>query len=153
MVPALVPLVLFANGIAAGIMLGNAMGPAALALRLSYARYVDLIKFMWHRYDPFVPAMNALAFAVDAVLAAIVHGTGAAALFAVSGALTAGVMAISLTRNVPINRYVTGLDPASPPGDWPERDPRARWAKWNHARVALSMAALIANLAGAGVLL
>ena len=63
------------------------------------------------------------------------------------------LMAISLLKNVPINKYVIALDPASPPEDWSERDPRASWKNWNQIRVVLSMAALVANLAGAAVLL
>lgn len=157
MIPALVPLALFANGIAAGVMLGNAIGPAALALELPYERYVQLIRFMWHRYDPFVPIMNGLAFLLDIALAVVVHrergGMGAPSLFALSAALLLVIMAISVTKNVPINRFVTVLDPASPPANWPECDPRARWKRWNHMRVALSIAALVANLAGAAILL
>lgn len=157
MIAALVPLALFANGIAAGVMLGNAIGAGALALELPYAGYVELIKFMWPRYDPFVPIMNVLAFAIDIALAVIVRGerggTGAPLLFGVSAVLLAILMAISLAKNVPINKYVTALDPASPPDDWAQRDPRARWKKYNSARVALAMAALMLNLAGAAVLL
>ena len=155
MIPALVPLALFANGIAAGVMLGNAIGPAALALELPYERYVQLIRFMWHRYDPFVPIMNGLAFGVDIALAVVVRqergGMGASGLFALSAALLLIIMAISVTKNVPINRFVTLLDPARPPADWSECDPRARWKRWNHVRVTLSITALIINLAGAAV--
>ncbi|MER5424651.1 DUF1772 domain-containing protein [Streptosporangium roseum] len=157
MIRALVPLALLANGIAAGVMLGNAIGLAAHALRLPYAGYVDLIKFMWPRYDPFLPITNVLGFGLDVAIAVTVHGergaSGASGLFGLAAALLAVLMAISLLKNVPINKYVTALDPASPPDDWPERDPRASWKNWNNVRVVLSMAALIANLAGAAVLL
>ncbi|GLW06773.1 hypothetical protein Misp01_19030 [Microtetraspora sp. NBRC 13810] len=157
MIQALVPLALFANGIAAGVMLGNAIGLAAHALRLPYAGYVDLIKFMWPRYDPFLPITNVVAFGLDVALAVLVRGepggTGSSVLFGAAAALLVVLMAISLFKNVPINRYVTALDPASPPRDWAERDPRAAWKSWNQVRVVLSMAALVANLAGAAVLL
>jgi uncharacterized membrane protein len=158
MIAALIPLALFANGIAAGVMLGNAIGPAALALELPYSRYVDLIKFMWHRYDPFVPIMNLLAFALDIAIAVVTSeeergGADAPTLFALSAALLAVLMAISVTKNVPINRYVTALDPASPPADWTTLDPRVSWKKWNDMRVVLALAALIAGLIGAGFLL
>ncbi|MCW2881643.1 MAG: hypothetical protein JWQ95_5743 [Sphaerisporangium sp.] len=157
MIQALVPLALLANGIAAGVMLGNAIGLAAHALRLPYPGYVDLIKFMWPRYDPFLPITNVLAFGLDIAIAVIVHGerggAGAPGLFGLSAVLLAVLMAISLLKNVPINKYVIALDPASPPEDWSERDPRASWKNWNQIRVVLSMAALVANLAGAAVLL
>jgi len=158
MIAVLVPLALFANGIAAGVMLGNAMGPAALALELPYARYVDLIKFMWHRYDPFVPIMNLLAFTLDIVIAVVASqqargGAGAPVLFGLSAGLLAVLMAISVTKNVPINKFVTGLDPDSPPDNWTALDPRASWKKWNDIRVTLALTSLIAGLAGAAALL
>ncbi|MGH3921973.1 MAG: anthrone oxygenase family protein [Pseudonocardiaceae bacterium] len=157
MIRALVPLALFANGIAAGVMLGNAIGLGALVPRLSYGRYVDLIKFMWPRYDPILPILNVLAFGLDIAIVVAVHGepggSGAVGLFGLSAALLAVLMVISVTKNVPMNKYVTALDPANPPDDWPERDPRASWTKWNQVRVALSLAALIGSLAGAAVLL
>lgn len=158
MIAALIPLALFANGIAAGVMLGNAIGPAALALELPYARYVDLIKFMWHRYDPFVPIMNLLAFALDIVIAVVTYqenrgGAGAPSLFGLSAGMLAVLMTISITKNVPINKYVTALDPASPPDNWTQLDPRVSWKKWNDVRVTLALAALIAGLAGAAMLL
>jgi Anthrone oxygenase len=157
MIQALVPLALFANGIAAGVMLGNAIGLASLALTLPYSRYVDLIKFMWPRYDPFLPILNVLAFGLDIAITVAVHGgrggTGARGLFGLSAALLAVLMVISVTKNVPINKYVTALDPASQPDDWPARDPRVSWKRWNQVRVVLSMAALMSCLAGAAVLL
>ncbi|GAA3213985.1 DUF1772 domain-containing protein [Nonomuraea helvata] len=155
MTGALLALALFANGVATGVMLGNAIGLAAFALRLPYAGYVDLIKFLWPRYDPFLPIMNALAFGLDVVLAVTVSGgrAEATALFWLAAALLAVLMAISLLKNVPINKYVTALDPASQPNDWPERDPRVRWKTWNTTRVVLSLAALIANLVAAAILL
>jgi uncharacterized membrane protein len=154
-VPALIAVALFMNGLAAGVMLGNAIGPAALALELSYPRYVELITYMWPRYDPFVPVLNVTSFALDIAITIAVsgHHSGAAASFALSAALLAALMAISLARNVPINKYVTSLDPASQPADWERRDPRAQWKKWNDIRVALALAALIAALAGASQLL
>jgi uncharacterized membrane protein len=157
MIPALVPLALFANGIAAGVMLGNAIGPAALAVELPYERYVTLIKSMWHRYDPFVPIMNGLALLCDIALAVVVHaergGTAQPGLFGVSAVMLAALMTISVTKNVPINKFVTALDPANPPANWPDCDPRERWNRWNQLRVALCMGALVVNLAAVTVLL
>jgi uncharacterized membrane protein len=157
MIAVLIPIALLANGIAAGVMLGNAIGPAALALELPYDRYVDLIKYMWHRYDPFVPILNVLTLALDITIALVVpagRGASAAAgLYGAGAALVAVLMAISVAKNVPINRYVTGLDPFSQPADWAARDPRAAWKKWNDIRVALVLTALGAALVGAAVLL
>lgn len=157
MIAVCVPLLLFANGIAGGVMLGNAIGPAALALRLPYASYVDLIKFMWHRYDPFVPLLNIATLALDVAIAiAVGDGTahrGAAGLFAGAAALVAVLMIISLAKNVPINKLVTALDAGRQPEDWARLDPRAQWKKWNDVRVALVLAAMAVNVAGAALLL
>jgi hypothetical protein len=149
----LLALALFANGIAAGVMLGNAIGLGAFALRLPYAGYVDLIKFCWPRYDPLLPILNVLVFGLDVALAVMSAAARVAAVFWVAAALLAVLIAISLLKNVPINRYVTGLDPAAQPPDWVRRDPRTRWKNWNNVRVMLALAALIANLAAAAVLL
>ncbi|MBF8190904.1 DUF1772 domain-containing protein [Nonomuraea sp. K274] len=155
MTGALLALALLANGIAAGVMLGNAIGLAAFALQLPYAGYVNLIKFLWPRYDPFLPIANALAFGLDVALAVTGAGgrTDVAALFWLGAAFLAVLMTISLAKNVPINKYVTALDPASQPHDWADRDPRVRWKTWNTARVLLSLAALVANLVAAAILL
>jgi uncharacterized membrane protein len=157
MIQVLIPVALLANGIAAGVMLGNAIGPAALALELPYDRYVDMIKYLWPKYDPFVPILNALALALDAIIAIIVPRSqasdGVPVLFSLAAALLTILVVISLTKNVPINKYVTGLDPVTQPEDWPDRDPRSTWKKWNQIRVALALMALGAGLAGAAILL
>jgi hypothetical protein len=156
MIRALVPLALLANGIAAGIMLGNAIGPGALALTLPYGRYVSLIKFMWPRYDPLVPILNVVALLCDLVVVVRPGDRNPASvrgLFGLSAALLAVLIVISLTKNVPINRYVTGLDPAQQPADWAERDPRDSWLRWNRLRVALSLAALFGGVGGVAVLM
>jgi hypothetical protein len=152
MIASLVMIGLGANGIAAGIMLGNAIGPGALALRLPYGPYVSMIKYLWPRYDPLVPLLNVLAFGLDITCAAMTGGTRSA-LFALSAALLGVLMIISVTKNVPINKYVTALDEERPPDDWAEADPRAAWQRWNHVRVSLALVSLIANLAGAAVLI
>ena len=92
MIQVLIPIALLANGIAAGVMLGNAIGPAALALELPYDRYVDLIKYMWPRYDPFVPILNVLTLALYIAIALVVpagQGAGeASGLFGAAAALS-----------------------------------------------------------------
>jgi len=157
MIAVVVSVALFASGIATGIMLGNAIGPGALALELPYGRYVDLIKYMWPRYDPLVPILNVVAFVLDIAGAVMIHSergrNGAPGLFALAAVLLGALMIISVTKNVPINKYVTALDPDDPPADWAARDPRAAWQRWNHVRVVLALAASAAGLAGAAVLL
>jgi uncharacterized membrane protein len=146
----LVPLVLFGNGIVAGVMLSTAVGVVPMTLVLPYPQYVQTIRFLWPRYDPFMPIANTVTFVLDIVLVLV---TPARALFAAAAVLLAAVMIISVTKNVPINRYVTSLDPDSCPADWDQQDPRVRWRNWNLLRTLLALLALTTNLAAAATLL
>jgi hypothetical protein len=152
-IPVLVPLALLANGIAAGIMLGNAIGPAAFAARLDYGSYVALIKFMWPRYDPLVPILNVVALAGDVAVVLIERRWAVTVWFGPAAVALVVLVVISVAKNVPINRYVTRLDPERPPPEWPASDPRAEWTVWNQIRVLLILVALVAGLVGAGTLL
>jgi uncharacterized membrane protein len=149
----LAPVALLASGLAAGVMVSTVIGITPLTRTLSYDRYVQTIQYLWPRYDPFMPALNGLTFVLDLVLVGVAGQTGARTLFGASAALLALVMAISVVRNVPINRYVMSLDPGSPPADWPATDPRVRWQNWNLLRTALVLSALVANVAAVGALL
>jgi uncharacterized membrane protein len=150
MIRVLVPLVVFANGVAAGVLLSTAIGVVPMTLALQYTRYVQTIQFLWPRYDPLMPALNAVAFVGDVVLA-VVAPSGS--LFAVAAVLLAAGMFVSVTKNLPINRYVTALDPDACPANWAQRDPRVRWRTWNLVRTMLVLLALATNLASAATLL
>jgi uncharacterized membrane protein len=138
--------ILLANGLGAGVMLSTVIGTVPLTLVLPYDRYVEMIQFMWPRYDPLMPAMNGLAFVLDVVLAATTGDNAARPFLVVGAALLAVVMGISVSKNVPINRFVTGLDPARRPVDWVSVDPRRRWQTWNTLRTSLALVALVANV-------
>jgi uncharacterized membrane protein len=60
---------------------------------------------------------------------------------------------ISLTKNVPVNRWVRTLDPDHLPADFAQRDPRRPWAAWNRARTVLTVLALCANCLALALLL
>ncbi len=149
----LIPLTLLANGIATGVMVSVVIGLAPMSLAVPYPTYVRTIQFLWKRYDPFMPIMNALACVADLVLAATATGSAARALFGSAGGLLLVVMAISVIKNVPINRYIMSLDPQAPPADWAQADPRTRWRNWNLFRTSLAVLALVTNLAAVAVLL
>jgi uncharacterized membrane protein len=68
---------------------------------------------------------------------------------AVATVLMVAVITVSVTKNVPINRWVAAQDPASLPADWRTR--RVRWQRWNAARSVLAALALTANLATAAL--
>jgi uncharacterized membrane protein len=138
-----------ASGLGTGVMLSTAIGMVPMTLALPYDRYVEMIQFMWPRYDPLMPLMNGLAFVLDVVLA-VVTGDGAARPFLIAGAvLLATVMVISVVKNVPINKYVNALDPGRQPADWATADPRLRWRSWNLIRTSFAVGALAANVLAA----
>lgn len=134
-------------------MVSTVIGLAPMQLAVPYETYVGTIQFLWKRYDPFMPVLNALAFVLDLVLALTVAQPPARILFVAAAVLLVMVMAISVVKNVPINRYVMSLDPLHQPPDWAQTDPRVRWRNWNLIRTALAMLALLANLSAVAVLL
>ncbi|WP_018542706.1 MULTISPECIES: DUF1772 domain-containing protein [unclassified Streptomyces] len=142
----LAPLALLANGIAAGIMTATVIGIAPMMLSLPYERYVQTVHFLRPRFDPVMPLANGLTVLLDLLLA-ITAGDGLArAGFATAAVLLLCVMGISLTKNVPVNRYVMSLSPAVQPPDWAETDPRRRWRAWNTTRTALALFAFVTNI-------
>ncbi|MCO1580342.1 DUF1772 domain-containing protein [Crossiella sp. SN42] len=133
-----------ANGVAAGIMLSTVIGIVPLMLALPYGQYVQLVRFLWRRYDPIMPALNGGVLLLDLLLAALAPQGRAA--HTAAAVLLAAVVLISVSRNVPVNRYVTALDPAHRPADWARRDPRRRWRNWNLLRTGLATLAFLLNL-------
>ncbi|MCP2341082.1 DUF1772 domain-containing protein [Actinomadura rupiterrae] len=153
MTAALVVLVLLGNGLTAGIMLSTVIGITPLTNAQSYDRYVETIQFLWPRYDPFMPITHLLTIAADAGLVFAAPDAGSRALFGAAGAVLLVVMAISLVKNVPINRYVMSLDPAARPAGWEQADPRVRWRNWNMLRTSLALAGLAVNAAAVAALI
>lgn len=147
----LLPLVLLSNGVAAGVMVSTVIGIVPMTLVLPYEQYVDFIRFLWPRYDPVMPIMHVLTLVCDVILAILSPGKPARFLFVVAALLLATVMIVSISKNVPINRYVTSLNAAECPPNWADRDPRLRWRKWNLLRTILAMLALVANVIAAAM--
>jgi uncharacterized membrane protein len=153
MIRLVAPAAILANGVAAGVMFSTVIGIVPLTLVLPYDRYVQAIQFLWPRYDPLMPIANGAAFLLGIAVAVLAGDKPERILFGLAAALLAAVMSISVIKNVPINRYVTSLDPVRQPSDWAERDPRIRWRNWNLARTSLALLALVINVAGVGMLL
>jgi uncharacterized membrane protein len=106
----------------------------------------------------FVLAANAVAVGVFAgthhgrplpVIGVRVTGAAGTTLFLLACLLTISVMVVSVTRTVPINQWVVGLDPDDMPADWADRDPRQTWRTWNAVRSSLAIAALAVGLIAA----
>lgn len=152
MISVLAPLVMLAGGLAAGGLMISALGGAPMLLALPADVYLPVHKLLVGRFDPFMPACIITALATDAVLAAAAPTGLTHALAAVGAALYLSVLCVSLTKNVPINRWIAALDPARLPDDWPSIDPRVKWRNWNLVRTVLAVLALTVNAAAVGAL-
>ncbi|MFF7755594.1 anthrone oxygenase family protein [Streptomyces sp. NPDC007971] len=142
----LAPLALLTNGIAAGIMTATVIGIVPLMLTLPYERYVQTVHFLWPRFDPVMPLTNGLTVLLDLLLALTAGDGLAQAGFATAAGLLLCVMGISITKNVPVNRYVKSLSPAVQPPDWAATDPRRRWQAWNTTRTSIALLAFVTNI-------
>jgi len=145
------PLATVLNGVAAGIMFSTVVGIVSMFVALPYKGYVNSVQFLWRRYDPMMPILNMSAL-VLVVVSAVLGGPAARPAFIASAALLATVVTISVTKNVPVNKYVFGLDAEHQPDNWAEVDPRARWRKWNNIRTALALTAFAINVSATALL-
>jgi uncharacterized membrane protein len=145
MLESVVPLVLLLNGLAAGVLVGTQLGGFPLLAALPADRYVHA--------HPFMPACLVGTVVGDVLLAALAPGAAPRALHAVAAALAASTVVVSLTKNVPINKWVQALDPDRLPADFARHDRRFEWGMWNKVRSWLVVLALVANCAALGLLL
>lgn len=150
MIAVLLPVVTLAGGLAAGGLMISALGGAPMLLALPADVYLPVHKLLVGRFDPFMPVCIITALLADAVLAAAAPSGVTRALAAAGGALYLSVLCVSLTKNVPINRWIAALDPAQLPADWPSIDPRVRWRNWNLVRTAAAVLALVVNATAVG---
>ncbi|MBP2327291.1 putative membrane protein [Kibdelosporangium banguiense] len=153
MLELLVPVVLLANGLAAGVLVGTQLGGWPLLESLPPAGYVSAHAFFSTRFDPFMPVCFVAAAVGDVVLGVLADRAVTAVLFLTAALLTLGSVVVSLVKNVPLNRWIRTLDPDRLPADFAERDPRRRWGGWNRARTALAVLALLFNCVAVGLLL
>jgi len=145
------PIALFTGGLAGGALMLSVLGGAPLLLALPADRYITVHQFLVTRFDPFMPVNLAIAFASDIIIAVTASTDGVRSLAATAAALYLAVMCVSLTRNVPINKWIAAVDPDAVPADWEEIDPRQRWSDWNRVRSGLAVAALLLNVLTVGV--
>jgi uncharacterized membrane protein len=131
------------NGVAAGIMLSTVIGIVPMMRALPYPGYVRMVQFMRPRYDPIMPLSNGSALLIDVAL--IASGQRAAGPHIAAAVLLAVVITISVSKNVPVNRYLMSLDPDDQPKDWTDIDPRKRWQRWNNIRTGCAVLACLCN--------
>ncbi|MFF0431986.1 anthrone oxygenase family protein [Streptomyces sp. NPDC004327] len=148
----LMPAALLAGGLAAGGLSVSVLA-APLFNTLPTGMYVPVHKGLVTRFDPFMPISLLSCLLCDLALTATAPLTAVRVLAALGALLLAAAMTVSLTKNVPINRWLSTLDPQALPADFERRDPRARWIRWNRVRGALAVSALLVNVGAAGVLI
>ncbi|GLW63909.1 hypothetical protein Arub01_21530 [Actinomadura rubrobrunea] len=143
----LVVVALMGNAVAMGVFCATVLGGVPLLMALPGEQYVHAHGFLATRYDPFMPVTIALTALADLALAAAAPGWAGRLAAGAAGLLMLSVIAVSLTKNVPINHWVAAQDPSSLPPDWAER--RGRWRRWNAVRTTLAGTALAANVTAA----
>lgn len=151
-VQVLMPAALLAGGLAAGGLAISVLA-APLFTTLPTGMYVPVHKGLVTRFDPFMPLSLLSCLLCDIALVATGPTTAVRLLAALGALLLAAAMTVSLTKNVPINRWLSTLDPLHLPADFDRLDPRERWIRWNRVRGALAVAALLANVSAAAVLI
>ncbi|RCG25315.1 DUF1772 domain-containing protein [Streptomyces reniochalinae] len=146
------PLALLAGGLAAGGLAISVLA-APLFTTLPTAMYVPVHKGLVTRFDPFMPVSLLSCLLCDVALVVAADGTALRLLAGAAALLLACAMTVSLTKNVPINRWLETLDPQALPPDFEQTDPRERWIRWNRVRGAFAVAALVANVSAAALLI
>ena len=150
MIELFAPVVLLANGLAAGVLAGAVLGGLPLLLQLPVDRYVHAHGFFGTRYDPFMPICLVVTLLGDLVLA-VLAPPKAVVPFAIAALLAAAVVTISLTKNAPVNRWMASLDPEKLPADF--EDPRRSWSFWHRLRTVFAVVALVSNVVAIGLLI
>lgn len=153
MLELLVPVVLLTTGLASGTLVGTQLGGWPLLVSLPPGQYVRTHAFLATRYDPFMPVCLVVGTLGSAALAVLAPPPGARVLYALAALLALVTVAISLVKNVPVNKWIRTLDPDHLPDDFAQRDPRRSWGAWNRTRTTLSTAALLAQCAALPLLL
>ncbi|MER6666886.1 DUF1772 domain-containing protein [Amycolatopsis japonica] len=153
MLQVLIPAVLLANGLGAGVLMGTQLGGWPLLESLPSAHYVYAHAFFSTRYDPFMPVCFVVTAIGDGALAVLATEVPPAALFVTAALLTLGTVVVSLVKNVPVNKWIRTLDPDELPADFAERDPRRHWGYWNRVRTTLAVLGLLINCVAVGILL
>jgi uncharacterized membrane protein len=149
----LLPIALLAIGLSAGVLVGTTIGIVPFYRTLPPGDYVRAHAFAAGRYDPFQPLCLVVTVVADVLVAVTAPVAAGRVLAGICALLAAAVVAVSVTRNVPVNRWLRSLDPDRLPADFADRDPRGYWTKWNQVRTGLAVLALLGNVITAGVLL
>lgn len=142
----LLPIAVLANGLASGGLMISVLGGVPLLMILPTRQYVPVHQFLVTRFDPFMPISLAATFVADGLLAVLAPTVTGQLLTGLAGLFVAAAMTVSLTKNVPINKWLSTIDPDNIPADFEQRDPRVRWGNWNKVRASFSLVGLVLNV-------
>jgi uncharacterized membrane protein len=149
MLRVLIVAVTVSSGIVGGVLFAVALSVLPALFAMPAERYVYAHQLIGRHWDPTMPLIVLSSTVVDGVLAIVIPGS-TRALFAVAAVLLLAVSVVSHYCNVPINRRVKAIDPASIPPDW--HDPRPLWRRWHLLRTALAVLAAVVNATTLGLL-
>lgn len=136
---------LLGSGLVAGVLFAVALSVMPALIAMPADHYVEAHQLLGRHYDPIMPILVGTSTMADVALAVLAQTAWMRMLFAGSALLLLGVMVISQTRLVPINRRVGELDPNVIPHGWD--DPRLRWRNWHLVRTTFALLALVMNAA------
>ena len=135
--------VLLGTGLIGGVMFAVAISTAPALARMTPAAYLHAHKLLGRNWDPTMPIIVLGSVALEVALAVVAPDRAARTLFALSALLLVGVSVVSHLCNVPINRRMRSVDPATlPSARWAD-DPRPVWRRWHALRTVLAILALL----------
>jgi Anthrone oxygenase len=137
------------NGVTAGILVASLCAPIPLLLSMPAGPYIRAKKFLTPRYDPAMPITIGANVIADIIVAVLTARLGDRVAFSAAAALLLVVIIVSVARNVPVNNWEMTLDPAAPPAEWADIDPRGGWHRWHLVRTTALVAAFVVTVAGA----
>ena len=134
-------IVVFA-ALATGALMVNWVGLSRAMSRLSVSTYVEFHQATNHTFEPYMPIVI-----MGALLGGVVLAIFSPGIYSLSGELAiagsvcyVGVMAVSLSTNVRINKQIARWSVQSPPEDWTRI--RARWVRFHIVRTLFSLPGL-----------
>jgi uncharacterized membrane protein len=153
MIELLLPAAALANGLCAGVLVASVLGVVPYYRTLPADGYIRAHAFSVGRYDPFQPVCLLITLVADAAAAIWADDGAARLLCAAAAVLVLAVLAVTLARNLPMNRSIQRVVPDAPPEGFVAGAFLRSWARWNAVRTAFAALALLANAAAIGVLL
>ncbi|MFF5211990.1 hypothetical protein [Streptosporangium sp. NPDC000396] len=134
------------SGLVAGMLLWSVIGGVPWMRQLQASEYVRLHQYWSPRFDPLAPIMIVGVLACDVALVFLAPTRDSRFLLSFLIVALLAIIVISATRNARLKRTVMTLDPDDLPQDWPERDPRPAFGRWNLTRTVIAVLVFLGNV-------